>query len=417
MKNFDFLIIGAGPAGLMSAIFASRAGLRTAVFEQTPAPGKKLLTSGGTHCNLTNTLSKELFVESFGRNGRFIFPALNLIDSKGVREFFSKLSVPTVSDDGVHVFPKSQKASDVLNSLLSECEKNNVSLFLNGKAQNIIISNGIVQGVETGHGIYHSSKILVASGGLSYPSLGASGDGYNFAKFAGHKIVGPSPALVELYAAEKWTGELAGLSLKNLKISVPYTKIPPKTGDFLFTHLGISGPVVLDISGEISSMLLRQKNVPISLNFTHKLTRDLWLANFAEWRKKNGTKKVKNLVSTYLPLSLSIVICRMASAEDTDVSHLSAPARDKIISHILACPLTIVGTAGFEKAMLTQGGVDLKEVNPNTLESRKIKGLFFAGEVLDIQGPCGGFNMQWAFSSGALAGKSAAEIHASFQEK
>jgi predicted Rossmann fold flavoprotein len=406
-KQYDVIIVGGGPAGLASAIFAARNGHKAVVLERLNSPGKKLLATGGGHCNLTNTLPLETFARNFGKQWRFTLPAFQNLNPQALRDFFSSLGVETESPDGFHVFPVSNKASDVLNALISECKKLGVEIMYGKPVKQIVVENGIITGVITDSGEMKSAKVIIACGGRSYPSLGSDGSGYRLAKFAGHKIIEPIPALVELHCSEKWPGSCAGIALKNIRIDV----FPPKrtsessVGDFLFTHSGISGPATLNISGTVSKLLHENNSTEIFVNFFPEKSTSDWMNDFELWQRKDGKKQILKIISEYLPRRLAEIFCSESDCENTEASRLSRASRENLSSMLSACRLKIKGTAGFDKAMVTRGGVSLKEINPQTMESRIVKGLYFAGEVIDVDGPCGGFNLQWAFSSGHLAGK------------
>jgi len=405
-NNFDLVIIGGGAAGLAAAVFAGRRKIKTAVFEQLPSPGRKLLSTGGGHCNITNTASREYFYDSFGRNGRFIAPAMENFDNNDLSDFFKNIGVALHSTDGFHKFPKSGKATEVLQALLNECERLKIPIFTSSRITGIIISDGFVRAVSLGEREVGAKNILIATGGLSYPELGSTGDGYNLAKIAGHSIVEPVPALVELYCEEKWLANLSGVSLKDVEISVPKSRIRNQRGEFLFTHNGMSGPAALNISGDISALLLDKNPIEARINFFPFKDSNFWTVKFAEWRHKSGNTGIVKLLSEYMPKSLAQTFCELSSANFAKASQIASNSQKKLLDLLTGAPVHIKGNAGFGRAMLTKGGVSLKEVDPRSLESKIVKGLFFAGELLDVQGPCGGFNLQWAFSSANLATKS-----------
>lgn len=406
LTQYDLVIVGGGPAGLASAIFAGRSRHKSLILERLNSPGKKLLATGGGHCNLTNTLSLETFARNFGKQWRFTMPAFQGLNPQELRDFFTGLGVQTESPDGFHVFPVSNKASDVLNALLSECGKLGVEIQNGNTAKQLIVENGTIRGLVTDSGEIKADNVIVASGGKSYSSLGSNGSGYHLAKFAGHKIIDPIPALVELHCSETWAGSCAGIALKKIRIEVHHPKRATEfsEGDFLFTHSGISGPAVLNISGTVSELLRQNNSAEVFLNFFPGKSSSDWINYFDLWQKKDGRKQVVKILSEYLPRRLAEIFCSESGCENTEASRLSRPSREKLSSMLSSCRLKITGTAGFDKAMVTRGGVSLKEINPQTMESRIVKGLYFAGEVIDIDGPCGGFNLQWAFSSGRLAG-------------
>ena len=406
-NNYDTIIVGGGPAGLVSAIFAARNGQRAKVLERLNSPGKKLLATGGGHCNLTNTLPLEPFARNFGKQWRFTMPAFQSFNPQQLREFFSGIGVETENPDGFHVFPVSNKASDVLYALVSECGKLGVEILYGKPVRQLITDNGKIRGVLTDSGEMNAGKVIIASGGKSYSSLGSDGSGYRIAKLAGHRITEPVPALVEIHCSEKWPGSCSGIALKKIRIDVFPPKRPAEfsEGDFLFTHSGISGPAALNISGTVSEMLRENNSAEVFVNFFPEKSVSDWLNDFEQWQRKDGRKHLSKIISEYLPRRLAEIFCSESGCENTEASRLSRTSREKLSSMLSKCRLQIKGTAGFDKAMVTRGGVSLKEINPQTMESRIVEGLYFAGEVIDIDGPCGGFNLQWAFSSGHLAGK------------
>lgn len=400
---FDVAIVGGGAAGLAAAVFAGRRGARSVVVEKLSSPGRKLLAAGGGHCNVTNRAARDKFYAAFGRSGRFIAPALERFDNGSLEVFFSGLGVPLHSPDGFHVFPRSGKGADILDALLSECRRTGVEIVDNCRAEELLISDNAVLGVRTSAGEFRSKRVVISTGGMSYPELGSDGDGYRLAKSAGHSIVTPVPALVELHCPEKWVAGLAGVSLKDVELSVPGSRIKPRRGEFLFTHRGVSGPAVLDISGDVAGMVSENGLARLSINFMPGVSRMDLLAKFAEWRRSSGGVRIVNLLSALLPKSLAGVLCELSSVDFARASQMDSDSQNRLLENATGLTLNVNGTGGFAKAMLTKGGVSLKELDPRTLESRIVGGLHFAGEVLDLQGDCGGYNLQWAFSSGILA--------------
>jgi predicted Rossmann fold flavoprotein len=396
----------------MAAISAAKNGAEVIVCEQLPKPGRKLMASGGGKCNLSNTLRIGEFMERFGRQGRFMAPALKHMDSSGLRDFFRKRGVPTHAEDGFHYFPVSEKAGDILDVLLKECENLNVKLLFGVKAASLKIDKGELVGFLAEDGCeFVADCVIVATGGKGCPTLGGSGAAYCLAEQAGHSIVRAVPALVGLRTLEKWPCDCSGVSLEEhvqLRINLPRHKKKIYEGELLFTHWGISGPAVIDASGLVNELLLDSDSVPLSLNILPRFDEHSWNRIFAGWRKENGKKQVVGLLSNHFPRSVANAICEQAGIPaDLKAAELSALQLRKLSSLLLSLPLIVNGSDGFKKAMLTRGGVSLKKVNPDTLESRLLKGLYFVGEALDLDGPCGGYNLQWAFSSGNLAGKSA----------
>ncbi len=402
MKNRT-IVIGAGPAGFMSAISAAQNGDEVTLLEQLDRVGCKLLATGGGRCNLTNTSSIDEMARAFGRNGRFMLPALYTFAPEDLIDFFESRGVKMILSDNFHYFPKSGRAQDILETLINSCKILGVKIKSSCTVKNISHSNGKVTGVELSSGKIPADKVIIACGGLGYPKLGATGSGYRLAKKLGHSIKEPVPAMVGLQVAEPWVGDCRGISLTDAEswIDLPQEKSRCR-GELLFTHQGISAFAVLDISGRISELLLEHQEVPIKVNlFTERKASD-WLQEFDQWQTKNGTHNLNRLLSNYMPIKLANYLLDEQSS--TKAAQFSSSARQELAQKLTALPLTVINTEGWNRAMVTRGGVNLSEVDSNTLESKLTAGLYFTGEVLDLDGPCGGYNLQWAFSSGALAG-------------
>lgn len=403
------IIIGAGPAGLTGAISAAEAGCEVIVFEQLARPGMKLLASGGAKCNLTNVLEPEQLAERFGRQGRFTLPALNCLPPPALREFFDRRGVPTVVTDGFHVFPESQRSQDVLDALLLNCERLNVKLMTSRTIRSLVIDGGHVCGVSDAAQDYVADRILIATGGRGYPRLGGRGVGYTLAEQAGHSIVEPLPGMTGLKTAENWPHSCTGISFErcNAAIDLPRHRKTVCSGELLFTHNGVSGPAIIDLAGEVSALLKKHASIPLVINMFPELERNDWMKLFSQWQRDHGKRSIRRLLTGHMPQKLADIFCATAEIDsEQKAAEFNAAARENLAALLSATPLTICGTDGWDKAMVTRGGVSLKNVNPHTLESRLVKGLFFAGEVLDLDGPCGGYNLQWAFASGRLAGMS-----------
>lgn len=407
----DVVIVGGGPAGLTAAIAAAGEGARALVLEQLDRPAAKLAAAGGGRCNLTNTLDRNTFMARFGRQGRFMAPALEAMDSAGLRQFLDDLGVATHAPDGLRVYPKSNSGADVQRALWGRVkELLGATLRLGARVTGILLEGHAVCGLVTDAGRYAASRIVLATGGKAYPSLGASGSGYALAAQAGHAIVDPRPALVPLVVQEVWPRACAGISVPGARVWIdrPGQARAGVTGDILFTHRGVSGPGVLDLSGDVSELLARGPSVPIRVCLTPGVSTEEWLGGFTEWESSSPRKTVHNLLDGALPQSLARAVAEEAGiGREARISEVSSDRRRRLAERLTAARLTVVATEGFAQAMATRGGVGLDQVDPVTLESRLVKGLHFAGEVLDLDGPCGGFNLQWAFSSGFVAGRSA----------
>lgn len=408
-------VIGAGPAGLMAALSAARAGARVIVSEQLPEPGRRLLATGGGHCNFTNTLATDDFVRRFGAKSRFVAPAIKALDGNRLRRFFEELGIASHSPDGFHVLPVSNSARAVRDVLRQACRKQGVEFQFHSRVDSLQISRSQVTGIITPRGAELASGVVLAAGGASYPILGGGESGFRLARLAGHTIAPLCPALVPLVTRETWPATLAGVTLPRVAISmVSAGNVRSKAiGSLLFTHLGISGPVVLDISGSVAAALMTSAAVGIMLDLTPDWTIEAWQGHIEKLRKEHGARTVQSMLATILPAALAKVVLERVpitssvsgyrDATAVNVARLSREQSRRLIMLIKNLPLTITGTEGFGKAMVTRGGVKLEEVDPKTLASKRVHGLFFAGEILDVDGPCGGFNLQWAFASGFLA--------------
>jgi hypothetical protein len=406
----DIAVVGAGPSGMMAAIAAAGRSARVLVCEQLSRAGVRLLATGGGRCNLTNTLAVDQFMARFGRQGRFMLPALKQMDSRALVRFFAALGVQTCAADGLHVYPRSGQAATVRQALLRRCRQLNVEIRAGASVSRLRIEGDRLAGLETSSGRVEAPRVIIATGGRSYPELGGTGAGYELARQVGHGIVEPSPALVPLVMAENWPRKLAGVSVQGaaVRIDLPGQPRKPVHGSILFTHRGLSGPAVLDLSGEVPALLKRHGSVPLLLNFVLPPAAADWRSSFARWKVTDGKKMVRTLLAERIPAALAAILCELAGlASGSRMSDLPADRRDELIRLLTGCPLTVTGVEGWHHAMVTRGGVALRDVDPETLESRLLGGLHFCGEVLDLDGPCGGFNLQWAFASGYLAGMAA----------
>jgi hypothetical protein len=414
------LVVGAGPAGLMAAIAAGRAGEPATVLERMPHPGLKLLAAGGGRCNLTNTASTADFIAAFGRQGRFMAPALEAMDSAGLREFLAGLGVKTYAE-GELVYPVGNSSRVVHSALLRECRGLGVRILTSCRATELLIADGRVAGVRADGRELPARCVVLAAGGEGYPELGGAGGGYELARQAGHTILPPTPALVGLVTKEDWPRQCAGISIADARVwidlrSRPGAKPPMRAaahgrsragwrGDIIFTHRGLSGPAILNASGDVAE-LLSAGPVPIMLDLTPNLPRETWLKMLATSHHSEGSKTVASLLERHLPARLARQLCsRCGAGPSTRLAELPSFARRDLAEAVTAARLTVTATEGFAKAMVTRGGVALREVDARTLQSLLAGGLHFAGELLDLDGPTGGYNLQWAFSSGWLAGK------------
>jgi hypothetical protein len=400
------VVAGAGPAGLIAAIAAARGGARVTVLERMPRPGLKLLTTGGGHCNLTSDLPIDAFIEAYGRHGRFANDALREFGPAALRAFMAELGVPTLVNPPPLVYPRSGRARDVLEALLNGARSAGVEVVCGEALEAIEVSGGAVRAIRTGRRSLPCDRLVVATGGLSYSKLGGCDRGLKAVEQAGLALAPPLPALVPLVVRETWPGTLAGISLSGIRVCAHVRPRAELTGDILFTHRGLSGPAALNLSGRVAAALA-DGGEPV------RLTLDLLGGDALEvltgWRTAHGARTVAHCLAEHLPRALADALCREAGLpEGVRANALRRDHAAELARLLNACPVTVTGTEGFDHAMVTQGGVSLRQVDPRTLQSRAVSGLFLAGEVLDIDGPCGGFNLQWAFASGHLAGTSAA---------
>ncbi len=406
-NDYDVIVVGSGAAGMIAAITTARACKKVLLLEQLPSLGAKLKATGGGKCNLSNTLENSEFMNSFGRNGRFMTEALNMFDHKSLIKFLDEIGVETHIPDGFRIFPTTHNSLTILTALENELEKQDIKVLCSTKVEKIVIEDDIIKGVTTSDTAFNSSKVIVATGGLGYPMLGASGDGHVFASSVGHKITELYPAMLPLHTKETWVASCKAdtIAKAQIKIDLPKAKKLKAIGDLIFTSNGIRGPVVLDFAREITPFLQKHKEVPLLINLVKGKNEE---EIFTHLKNQASIKPEANIVehlSTILPHSVAHEICILSGANPDDrFNKLDGVIKNRLVKTICSTPLTVIGSAGFDKAMITRGGVSLKEINPKTMQSKLIEGLYFCGEVMDLDGPCGGYNLQWSFSSGYLAG-------------
>lgn len=407
---YDVIVIGAGAAGLIAAIVAAKNGKKTALLEKLSSVGAKLKATGGGRCNLTNTLSNEEFMSRFGKNGRFMSDALAAFDHKALIDFFAQIGVESHAPDGFRVFPVSHDSSTVVSALENELKMAGVELVCNTTVDEIIQDGGAISGVRVSGALYKSKTAIIATGGMGYPKLGATGDGYRLAEALGHKINKPYPAMLPLRTKESWVSNCTAdtIAKAQIRLELPKSKSIRATGDLIFTKTGIRGPVTLDFAREITPLLDGCEEVLIYVNMLKGANEEQIRHTLKEAAAKTPTSPASEVLKTILPSSVAKSLCEYLDINHTlSFGKIDGAKRDKLIKTLAATPLTITGHDGFKSAMITRGGVSLKEICPKTMQSKIVNGLFFCGEVVDIDGPCGGYNLQWAFSSGYLAGGAA----------
>ena len=407
-NKYDLIVIGAGAAGMMSAIVAAKSGKKVLLLEKLSNIASKLKATGGGRCNLTNTLSNEEFMARFGRDGRFMQDALNTFDYKALVVFFKTIGVETHAPDGFRIFPTSHSSSTIISALEDEMKRLNIDVKCSQKVEHILVENGHVTGVKTETDEYSAPYVVVATGGLGYPTLGAEGDGYTFAKELGHKVTQIHPAMMPLKTKESWVKNCRADTIAKVELRVDLKKHKKlkAVGDLIFTNSGIRGPVVLDFAREVTPLLEKYGEVPLLLNLTKGMNEDQISKHIKDEVLKNPHAKIVEIVSTLLPHAISTELCILAEIDPhAKYKEIEGVKKAKLIQLLAWTPLSVTGHDGFKMAMITRGGINLKEIEPKTMQSRLVKGLYFCGEVMNLDGPCGGYNLQWSFASGALAGE------------
>ncbi|OIP54418.1 MAG: flavoprotein, partial [Helicobacteraceae bacterium CG2_30_36_10] len=358
--------------------------------------------------NLTNTLSNEDFMARFGREGRFMRDALTAFDHKALTNFFAGIGVETHAPDGYRIFPTSHSSSTIISALETEMQKLGIELICSQRVEELLMQDSQITGVKTASETFYAPNVIVATGGLGYPVLGAEGDGYTLASKLGHKITEIHPAMMPLKTKETWVKNCRAdtIAKVELRVDLPKAKKLRANGDLIFTNNGIRGPVVLDFAREITPLIEKYGEVVLLLNLTKGLNEEQISQHLKEKVLHNPHAKMVEHVSTLLPHAISLELCLLAGINPEEMHNkISGASRAKLVQLLAWTPLTVTGHDGFKMAMITRGGIHLKEINPKTMQSKIVSGLYFCGEVVNLDGPCGGYNLQWSFSSGALAGK------------
>ncbi len=404
------IVVGGGASGLLSALFALKNGARVTLLEKNEKLGKKIYITGKGRCNVTNDCDNETLLKNVAQNARFLYSAFDFLSARDMMALLEKIGLPLKTERGNRVFPLSEKASDVTNVLKMELTKLGCEIRLNTAVQSLIIQDETVQGVQLQNGDQLlCDAVILATGGVSYPSTGSTGDGYTFAKECAHKIVDPTPSLISYITKEAWHTQLQGLALKNVVIKATKGKkvLYENMGEMLFTHYGISGPIVLEMSSHVNQKDL--KDVAVSIDLKPALSNEQLSARLTKLFHEHGKKHLSSILTDLLPqrfAELFPAICALDGQKT--LAQISKQERDTLIYFLKHLPVTLVNTRPINEAIITRGGVSVKDVSPKTMQSKQVKGLYFAGELLDVDAHTGGFNLQIAFSTGALAGYSAA---------
>ena len=410
VRFYDIAVIGGGPAGMMAAGRAAKLGAKVVLIEKNEILGKKLLITGKGRCNFThNEFDIRKFAEKFGRNGRFLYSALALFGARKVIDFFESRGVKGKVEQGDRIFPEKGNAQDILNVLIKYLAEGKVNILLNAEVTGFKQEKRKISQVLLRDRQISAEKYIICAGGKAYPQTGSTGDGYRWAEQLGHTVIPPVPALNPVKTSEDWVKELQDLSLKNvsLKLFQNGKKQDERFGEMLFTHFGVSGPIVMDMSKNIGELL---KNGLVKLVLDLKPALDFKKLDkriqrdFQEFKGRMFRNSLKGL----LPLSMIPLIIKLSGIEpEKKVDYINREERNKLVHLLKELELTPTGLLGFKWSVVTSGGVALKEVNPNTMGSKKVENLYFAGEILDLDGPSGGYNLQECWSTGYLAGKSA----------
>lgn len=407
MEKRHVVVIGAGAAGLVAAYALKDRVEKVTIIERNSLPARKVRITGKGRCNVTNIADTEEFMDNITRNKRFMYSAFNKFSNYDTMALMEDMGVPVKVERGGRVFPQSDSAKDVADALVKAASGDNVKT-VTARATELEVSEGRISAVKTDKGRIECDSVILATGGKSYPLTGSDGSGYRFAKKLGHTIIPPKPSLVPLVTEEKWVSELMGLALKNVSFTVTENgkKVYTDFGEMLFTHFGVSGPVVLSASAHLDGVGEREYKAVIDLKpaldekqLDSRILRDFEAA---------GKKHLINALDKLLPKALIPVIIKLSDIPaHIEVTSVTREQRLRLGHTIKNLELKITGTRPIDEAIITKGGISCSEINPSTMESKLVRGLYFAGEVIDVDAYTGGFNLQIAFSTGYLAGSNA----------
>lgn len=404
--NTDLVVIGGGAAGMMCAATAADRGLKVILLDPNRQLGRKLRITGKGRCNLTNNCDIKSFMQNIPGDGRFLFSALNRLSPADTMALFESRGLELKTERGNRVFPVSDNANDVAGTMARWCARSGV-IVERCKAKKVLVENGAVTGVETEKGLIRCRAAAVCTGGLSYPLTGSTGDGLRFAEAMGHSVTPPRASLVPLESPDAYCAEMQGFSLRNVVLSAYEGDklIYKELGEMLFTHFGVSGPLVLSASAHMRHM--GSKNYRLEIDLKPALDEKKLDARILRDFEKYANREFKNALSDLAGSAMIPVLVRLSGIpEDTKVNSITREQRMKLLHLFKAFPVSVSGTRPIDEAIVTAGGVNTKEINPRTMESKLISELYFAGEVLDLDGYTGGFNLQIAWSTGFVAGNS-----------
>ena len=407
--DYDIIVIGGGAAGMMAAISAAQAGAQVCLLERNPKVGRKLYITGKGRCNVTNHCSVEEVLAATPRNSRFLYSAMSHTPPSEVEKFFEDLGVKLKVERGNRVFPASDKAADIIDALFFQLRRLKVPV-LQERVENLICEDGSITGVETEQGSYGCKAVILATGGLSYQATGSTGDGHRMAQQLGHTIVEPKPSLVPLESPDEFCAQMQGLALKNVTLTVKNKKkkvVYQEQGELLFTHFGLSGPLVLSASAHMRDF--EKDEYKCSIDLKPALDETTLDARLVRELTENANKDMNNLLGSMAPRMLVPVLLERADIPGEKKAHdITKQERRRLLELFKFFTVQVSGPRPINDAIITSGGVKVSEVDPKTMMSKKVSGLYMAGELLDVDAYTGGFNLQIAWATGRAAGESAA---------
>ena len=410
-EQFDVAVIGAGPAGMMAAIRAAQKGARVVLIEKKEQSGTKLLMTGNGRCNLTQDENDIIKLsQKYGRNGKFILESLKSFRPKAVRDFFAGNGVPTKVEKDGRVFPESDQSKSVLEALVKVLKENGITLLYKSDIVDFEIENKSIKKIILKKREIIAKNYIIATGGKSYPNTGSTGNGYEWAAKMGHKIITPIPILVPIKVKEDWIGELQGVSANSVSVSIfqGNKKRFSESGDLMFAHFGLSGPLALNISRELAH-IIDNGEIKLIIDFKPYLSFEKLDEIVRKDFEKNGKVKLANcLQDLFSPKLLDFLLKYSGLDLEKHAAKISRKERQKLVTLFKGLEMNVESLFGFEKAMATSGGVSTKEIDSKTMKSKIIANLFFAGEIIDVDGPTGGYNLQICWSTGYVAGENAA---------
>jgi predicted Rossmann fold flavoprotein len=407
--RIDVCIIGAGPAGLMAAICAAREGASTLLLEAGPRCGRKLLVTGGGRCNFTHAGNANDLIQAFGKAGRFLRHSFHEVPPTHIVEFFRSHGIESMVEQDGSIFPSTLTAADIRETLVRESIDSGAHLLTDRKAVEIAAEK-IGFSIRTTQQTIHARRLILATGGLSWPQTGSSGDGFRFAESLGHTVTPPRASLVPLVTAESWPGAMAGVSINDvvMKTVVEDQRIRVR-GSMLFTHDGIGGPVGLNLSWYLADRPGPAPGVQVRIDLAPAIEEDALNRRLQEHFAAQARKSVVNVLTDLVPRRLAIVLCELVPCDiELQANQLSREIRNRVVHLLKGLPVHVTGTRPIAEATVTHGGVSTDQIDPRTMESKIQPGLFFAGELIDADGPCGGYNLHMCWATGTLAGRAAA---------